>query len=453
MKKIIPIFLGSCISVISYANTNSISVSPANGEQQSKQDIYGNGFEQLPFIVTIHYDTYVGDDRNNEYFDNLQFQVGSIFTSEKAKDLEMNKSCAYDDATGAPFQNMSYNTGAGDDGQVLFYSHDIRDSRLALHKNNEGLRWKHLEHDPYHDHNVSLCFTERPNIFSTGVYPKDRDHYQSMQPKQHKSHLKSGKQCDYEGQRDCEVSRTYYMQVDARDYHDNFKVMTLNVKTSLNNNLDPLKSVFEYENFQVLEYVGNNHELDIKDEKDTDPAEYGHKFTVTVDGEKATILFVGIYKDAADIPEGGSWDIKDGSVHLPWLTTAHDDKGALRDNNALINCGPGMSHICIHNSNLESVNDTRFHSSAARWKAHQWAYMDNAYHSTINEAKERANWAYATVAWNTYDLVNGRPNGGQFAYLGTDHDNYRPSNYEFNFYIVDKYGNFTNKSKTPIKHV
>ena len=447
MKKIIPIFLGSCISVISYANTNSISVSPVNGDQQSKQDIYGNGLDQLPFIVTIHYDTYVGDDKNKEYFDNLQFQVGSIFTSDKAKDLELNKSCAYDE-TGAPFKSIS-STVIGDKGVELFHSKDITDGKLFLHKNNEGLRWKYLEYSPYQ--NVSLCFTKKPNIFSKGVYSKDSNHYQSIQPKQYQSYLKSGKKCDHKGQRDCEVFQQYYMQVDARDYDDNFKVMTLNVKTSLTNNVDPLNSVFEYENFQVLKYNGNNHNVQIKDDKEGSPAKYGHKFTVTVDDDdKATILFVGIYKDAVNLTYSDGWDIKNGKVHLPWLITAHDKTD--KEYHALISCGSDDKYICIHNAKLYKRSETRFHGPGGRWKSYQRAYMKPDA-STYTDVKKVANWDYATVEYNSYDLKNGAPNGNQFSYLGTGHSNYRPSNYEYNFYIVDKYGNFTNKSQTPTEHV
>ena len=181
---------------LSYA-TDSIALTPLDGQQQSTAYVYANGEEQLPIKVTIHYDTRPSDQDNNNLFNNIVFSVPGVgLTSKTISEMDITNRCTDD-----PFVRMHVGTDSDQNGTRLLNTTDRASSDFW--KDKTDAKWET-------QNGVSFCFTSTKNIFSTGVY----GHQDTMRNLQIVPNSLTSVQCT-SGDHNCTSSQIYYMQIEA----------------------------------------------------------------------------------------------------------------------------------------------------------------------------------------------------------------------------------------------
>ena len=426
--KIIQFILITFMGISTYSAVHAapnLSVTPLNGQQQTVEHFYANGLEQVPLKVTIHYDTYLGDNINSQYFRNLRFNVGDILTTTKP--ISPNIVC-----TPNQYQRLSINTATDQTGQVIFNSRNIDDQLLWLAKSKVWLT------NPQYPQ-VSFCFTDQKNATSSGTYDF---------PAKATRGLTGSAMCSTTVTRNCDMSHVYYLQVDDRTSRKFLGQQSVGANTQEDDGSEQLSSGNAKENISIDNLEKSYYPLTFTTTAVSGSASYQDMIKVTVSGIPATILFGGIDIDAAKLGTGPhDWTI---GWHMGWYTSAHEGSGIKVDTNALINCGPGDQQMCLHNAALGNTNDTKFHGHAGAHNSNGITRINGAYDTTLMRAKEMADYAYASVSFSNFNLdSSGKPQGGQYLYLGTDDRSYDPLNLVFRFYVLDTYGNFYNVDYMP----
>lgn len=398
---------------------DTLTVSPIDGNNQSTQQLYGNAQEQVPIKVTINYNKY-HKDTNDQYFSNLQFNVGDIFTSRKMSDLNINDVCADN-----PYERISSptarrNSSWDSKGVKFLNSSNYADPKLYLNK--LANKW---QDSPAKD-GVSFCFTNQRNIFSLGLYNT-----------QNHPRLSSATiLCTADGQEHCSISHTYLMQVDARDYKGGALGQSLvQANTALDNGSAPISSGNANENIYIDELDTSSNPVVIdsqvhsKSNEPGFPAQYGYIVKASIDNVHATILAAIMVDDNND----------------PWQCASNR---------------AGIHNVDTKSSNVHlfgfltdtKTNSIYMHNSRTYWEDNYRECLfsiDNGAGYNLASAEDASAYKHTTVSFTNYSLGSYYKPGDSFLYLGTNSSSQDPSKFSFRFYILDEYGNFLNIVKIP----
>ena len=409
MKLLSSLFF-SLIAGQGFADT--LTVSPLDGNQQNIQYLYGNGEEQVPIKVTINYNKYE-KNVNDQYFNNLQFYVGDIFTSKKMSDLNINDVC-----TDNPYYRISGPTGRGASlfdgiGVKFFNSNDFADPKFYLNKSAN--KWQ----DSSAGEGVSFCFTNKRNIFSLGAY--NRKSYTTLS--------NTGVGCTTDGQEHCSISHVYLMKVDARDYSGGALGQSLiQAKTSLNNGSARIISGNANEDIYIDKLNTTINPVTINSTHVNTHADWGYIIKAAIDNVHATILAsVAMVDDHT-----GAWGCASHYANPRFS---------------------GYTHLSAFLSS-DILHSLYMHNSRTYHRYNQTVdclfSVNNGEGYNLNSAEQFANDGDATATLTDYNLdSNYKPGLDSLLYLGSDHDDYNPYNFSFRFYILDEFGNFINTLYSP----
>ena len=393
---------------------DTLTVSPIGGNNQAIQRLYGNGEEQVPIKVTINYNKY-HKDANDQYFSNLQFNVGDIFTSSKMSDLNINDVC-----TDNPYERISSPTGRRAslfDGQGVKFLNSSDFGYPKLYLNKSANKW---EDSPTRD-GVSLCFTNQRNIFSLGLYNTQN------QP----SLFSTGILCTTDGQENCSISHIYLMQVDARDYKGGVLGQSLvQAKTALDNGSAPISSGNANETIYIDKLDTSIHPVVINMQHTEKHADWGYIIKPAIDNVHATILAAIMVDNKSD-----PWQCASNRAGVRNVDTTSSNRhvfGFLPDY--------ATNSLYMHNSRTYSSDFYRECLFS----------INNGEGYNLNSAEEFANDKHGTTSFTDYNLDGYyKPGADSLLYLGSDNDDYNPYNFNFRFYILDRYGNFINTVLSP----